>query len=109
MPVSQAACPAAFKSQAGCVTRTGFLHQELTADGRYDETRGGRTHAYQGRFWVDGDRVDDLDDLVFRAYGGFQGRRTAPRRARDEARLTPRQGFCPRPPASASPYLVRRV
>ncbi|MFZ4245584.1 Atu4866 domain-containing protein [Streptomyces griseoincarnatus] len=52
------------------MTRTGFLHQELTADGRYDETRGGRTHAYQGRFWIDGDRVDYLDDLVFRAYGG---------------------------------------
>ncbi|WP_241563216.1 Atu4866 domain-containing protein [Streptomyces sp. E1N211] len=55
------------------MTRTSFLHQELTADGRYDETRGGRTHAYQGRFWIDGDRVDYLDDLGFRAYGGFTG------------------------------------
>ncbi|MFC7903604.1 hypothetical protein ACFUV1_26075 [Streptomyces griseoincarnatus] len=43
---------------------------------------------------MDGDRVDYLDDLGFRAYGGFRGRRTAPRRARDEARLIPRQGFC---------------
>ncbi|EHY88257.1 Atu4866 domain-containing protein [Saccharomonospora azurea] len=50
----------------------GFLHQELTADGRYDETRGGRRHAYQGRFWIDGDRIDYLDDLGFWAYGKFE-------------------------------------
>ncbi|MEU6716361.1 Atu4866 domain-containing protein [Nonomuraea sp. NPDC046802] len=31
-----------------------FLHQELTSDGRYDETRGGRPHALQGRYRVDG-------------------------------------------------------
>lgn len=40
------------------VDETGFLHQELTADGRYDETRGGRPHAYQGRFWINGDRIE---------------------------------------------------
>ncbi|MET7487264.1 Atu4866 domain-containing protein [Streptomyces sp. NPDC005538] len=51
----------------------GFLHQELTADGRYDETRGGRPHAYQGRYWIDGDRIDYLDDLGFWAYGEFTG------------------------------------
>jgi hypothetical protein len=50
-----------------------FLHQELGADGRYDETRGGRRHAYQGRYWIDGDRIDYLDDLGFWAYGEFQG------------------------------------
>ncbi|MFC8348115.1 Atu4866 domain-containing protein [Streptomyces sp. NPDC057280] len=55
------------------IDRNGFLHQELTADGRYDETRGGRLHAYQGRFWIDGDRIDYLDDLGFRAYGEFHG------------------------------------
>lgn len=48
-----------------------FLHQELTADGRYDETRGGRPHAFQGRYWVDGDRIDYLDDLGFWAFGQF--------------------------------------
>lgn len=53
--------------------RNDFLHQELTADGRYDETRGGRPHAYQGRFWIDGDRIDYLDDLGFWAYGDFRG------------------------------------
>ncbi|MFD3523164.1 Atu4866 domain-containing protein [Streptomyces sp. NPDC058653] len=55
------------------IDRNDFLHQELTADGRYDETRGGRPHAYQGRYWIDGDRVDYLDDLGFWAYGEFQG------------------------------------
>ncbi|GAA5701583.1 amidohydrolase [Streptomyces avermitilis] len=55
------------------ITKNDFLHQELTADGRYDETRGGRPHAYQGRYWIDGDRIDYLDDLGFWAYGEFQG------------------------------------
>ncbi|MFD7499098.1 Atu4866 domain-containing protein [Streptomyces sp. NPDC059832] len=55
------------------IDRNGFLHQELTADGRYDETRGGRPHAYQGRYWIDGNRIDYLDDLGFWAYGEFQG------------------------------------
>ncbi len=51
---------------------TGFLHQELTADGRYDETRGGRPHAYQGQYWITGDRIEYLDDLGFWAYGDFK-------------------------------------
>ncbi|WP_309064066.1 Atu4866 domain-containing protein [Streptomyces sp.] len=55
------------------IDREDFLHQELTADGRYDETRGGRRHAYRGRFWIDGDRIDYLDDLGFWAYGEFRG------------------------------------
>ncbi|MFE2034959.1 Atu4866 domain-containing protein [Streptomyces scopuliridis] len=55
------------------IDKNDFLHQELTADGRYDETRGGRRHAYQGRYWIDGDRIDYLDDLGFWAYGEFQG------------------------------------
>jgi hypothetical protein len=50
-----------------------FLHQELTPDGRYDETRGGRPHAYEGRYWIDGDRIDYLDDLGFWAFGEFRG------------------------------------
>ncbi|MEV4707273.1 Atu4866 domain-containing protein [Actinoplanes sp. NPDC049316] len=55
------------------VDESGFLHQELAADGRYDETRGGRPHAYQGSFWIDGDRIVYLDDLGFWAYGEFLG------------------------------------
>ncbi|WP_326552630.1 Atu4866 domain-containing protein [Micromonospora sp. NBC_01813] len=53
------------------IDETGFIHQELTADGRYDETRGGRPHAYQGSFWIDGDRIVYRDDLGFWAYGQF--------------------------------------
>ncbi|MFI6406854.1 Atu4866 domain-containing protein [Streptomyces sp. NPDC050548] len=49
-----------------------FLNQELTAGGRYDETRGGRPHAYEGRYWIDGDRIDYLDDLGFWAFGEFR-------------------------------------
>lgn len=48
-----------------------FVHQHLTADGRYDETRGGREHAYQGAFWISGDRIDYRDDLGFWAFGEF--------------------------------------
>ncbi|MFF0449631.1 Atu4866 domain-containing protein [Streptomyces sp. NPDC004609] len=55
------------------IDKNDFLHQELTADGRYDETRGGRPHAYQGRYWIDGTRIDYLDDLGFWAFGEFQG------------------------------------
>ncbi|MFI1865325.1 Atu4866 domain-containing protein [Streptomyces jumonjinensis] len=55
------------------IDRNDFLHQELTADGRYDETRGGLPHAYQGRYWIDCDRIDYLDDLGFWAYGEFRG------------------------------------
>lgn len=53
------------------IDQSDFLHQELTADGRYDETRGGRPHAFQGAFWIDGDRIDYLDDLGFWAFGEF--------------------------------------
>ncbi|WP_230533742.1 Atu4866 domain-containing protein [Salinispora arenicola] len=53
------------------IDETDFIHQELTADGRYDETRGGRPHAYQGSFWIDGDRIVYHDDLGFWAYGQF--------------------------------------
>ena len=53
------------------IDESDFLHQELTADGRYDETRGGRPHAFQGAFWIDGDRIDYLDDLGFWAFGEF--------------------------------------
>ena len=55
------------------VDRTGHIHQELTADGRYDETRGGRRHAYRGAFRIDGDRIVYRDDLGFWAYGRFAG------------------------------------
>jgi len=52
--------------------RTGVI-QELTPDGRYDETRGGRRHAYQGNFWIVGDHIVYHDDVGFWAYGRFEG------------------------------------
>lgn len=55
------------------VDESGFLQQELTRQGRYDETRGGRPHAFEGSYWLDGNRIDYLDDLGFWAYGTFVG------------------------------------
>ncbi|SDG48370.1 protein Atu4866 [Lentzea fradiae] len=55
------------------IDESGFLHQHLTADGRYDETRGGREHAFQGRYTIIGDRIEYLDDLGFWAFGDFVG------------------------------------
>ncbi|GAB7039118.1 MULTISPECIES: Atu4866 domain-containing protein [Catenuloplanes] len=55
------------------VDRTGWLRQYLLPEGRYDETRGGREHAYTGRYWRDGSRIDYLDDSGFYAFGEFIG------------------------------------
>jgi len=55
------------------IDENGFVHQHLSADGRYDETRGGREHAYQGSFWINGNRIDYRDDLGFWAFGEFTG------------------------------------
>ncbi|GAB7043943.1 MULTISPECIES: Atu4866 domain-containing protein [Catenuloplanes] len=55
------------------VDQNDWLHQELLPRGRYDETRGGREHAYTGRYWLDGDRIDYLDDSGFYAFGEFIG------------------------------------
>ncbi|MDB1088696.1 Atu4866 domain-containing protein [Streptomyces sp. ACA25] len=49
-----------------------FVRQELLPDGRYDEARGDRPSAYRGRYWIDGNRIDYLDDLGFWAYGEFR-------------------------------------
>ncbi|MFH0518599.1 Atu4866 domain-containing protein [Streptomyces sp. M41] len=49
-----------------------FVRQELLPDGRYDEARGNRRSAYQGRYWITGNRIDYLDDLGFWAFGEFR-------------------------------------
>ncbi|MEU4559452.1 Atu4866 domain-containing protein [Actinoplanes sp. NPDC023936] len=54
------------------VDENDFVRQELLPDGRYDEARGDRASAYQGRYWITGDRIDYLDDLGFWAFGTFQ-------------------------------------
>ncbi|MGW6459727.1 Atu4866 domain-containing protein, partial [Streptomyces sp. NPDC055078] len=55
------------------VDENGFVRQELLPGGRYDEARGDRQSAYQGRYWINGNRIDYLDDLGFWAFGEFQG------------------------------------
>ena len=48
-----------------------WLRQELLPNGRYDEARGDHESAFQGRYWIDGTRIDYLDDLGFWSYGEF--------------------------------------
>lgn len=53
------------------VTADGHVRHELLPDGRYDEARGGRPHAYQGRYELTGDHVEYVDDTGFTADGDF--------------------------------------
>lgn len=47
------------------------MTQFLTADGRYSETRGGRSDAFTGRCWLDRDRITYLDVTGFWAFGRY--------------------------------------
>ncbi|MEV7728858.1 Atu4866 domain-containing protein [Streptomyces sp. NPDC087917] len=49
-----------------------FVRQELLPDGRCDEARGNRPSAYRGRYRINGNRIDYLDDLGFWAFGEFR-------------------------------------
>ena len=53
------------------VTTDGHIRQELLANGRYDEARGSRKSAYQGRYEVRGNHIDYWDDTGFTADGTF--------------------------------------
>jgi hypothetical protein len=53
------------------VTPDGHIRQELLPNGRYDEARGSRKSAYQGRYEIRGDRIDYWDDTGFTADGTF--------------------------------------
>lgn len=53
------------------VTADGHIRQELLANGRYDEARGSRKSAYQGRYEVRGTHIDYWDDTGFTADGTF--------------------------------------
>ncbi|MFN7102001.1 MAG: Atu4866 domain-containing protein [Pseudorhizobium sp.] len=53
------------------VTGDGRIRQELLANGRYDEARGSRASAYQGRYAVTGNHIDYWDDTGFTADGEF--------------------------------------
>ncbi|NTE85692.1 Atu4866 domain-containing protein [Agrobacterium rubi] len=53
------------------VTSDGHIRQELLPNGRYDEARGNRNSAYQGRYEVNGNHIDYWDDTGFMADGEF--------------------------------------
>lgn len=55
------------------VTANGRIRHELLPNGRYDEARNGKAHAYQGRYRITGDHIDYVDDTGFTADGDFQG------------------------------------
>lgn len=53
------------------VTADGRVRHELLPNGRYDEARGQRESAYQGRYIVTGRHIDYVDDTGFTADGEF--------------------------------------
>ncbi|UPJ52985.1 Atu4866 domain-containing protein [Bradyrhizobium sp. 200] len=53
------------------VTDGGHIRHELLANGRYDEARGTRRTAYQGRYEIKGNHIDYWDDTGFTADGTF--------------------------------------
>lgn len=53
------------------VTDDRHVRQELLPNGRYDEARGTRQSAYQGRYEIRGDRIEYWDDTGFTADGVF--------------------------------------
>lgn len=53
------------------VTQDGRIRQELLPNGRYDEARGAKQSAYQGRYEVKGNHIDYWDDTGFTANGTF--------------------------------------
>ncbi|MBB4187774.1 Atu4866 domain-containing protein [Sinorhizobium terangae] len=53
------------------MTDNGHVRHELLANGRYDEARGTRQSAYQGRYEVSGNHIEYWDDTGFTADGDF--------------------------------------
>jgi hypothetical protein len=53
------------------VTSDGRIRHELLPNGRYDEARGERKSAYQGRYEIRGNHIDYWDDTGFTADGDF--------------------------------------
>lgn len=53
------------------VTADGYIRHELLPNGRYDEARGSRKSAYQGRYTITGNHIDYVDDTGFTADGEF--------------------------------------
>ncbi|QEN85858.1 hypothetical protein FZC33_06430 [Labrys sp. KNU-23] len=55
------------------VTADGYIRQELLPAGRYDEARGNKKSAYQGRYEITGNHIQYWDDTGFTADGDFHG------------------------------------
>lgn len=53
------------------ITRDGHIRHNLLPDGRYDEARGTRESAYQGRYELRGNLIHYWDDTGFTADGEF--------------------------------------
>jgi hypothetical protein len=53
------------------VTDDGHVRHQLLLNGRYDEARGSRDSAYQGRYEVSGNHIEYWDDTGFTADGDF--------------------------------------
>ena len=53
------------------VTDDNHIRHELLAGNRYDEARGDKESAYQGRYEVTGNRIEYWDDTGFTADGVF--------------------------------------
>lgn len=54
------------------MTADGYIRHELLPNERYDEARGTRNSAYQGRYEVEGDYIRYWDDTGFTADGEFR-------------------------------------
>lgn len=55
------------------VTGDGHIRHELLPNGRYVEARGNRERAYEGRYRLNGDHIEYVDDSGFIADGDFRG------------------------------------
>ncbi|WP_432652028.1 Atu4866 domain-containing protein [Phyllobacterium myrsinacearum] len=53
------------------VTDDNHVRHELLPNGRYDEARGLRESAYQGRYEIKGNHIEYWDDTGFTADGDF--------------------------------------
>ncbi|WP_080604262.1 Atu4866 domain-containing protein [Sinorhizobium fredii] len=54
------------------VTADGHIRHNLRPNGRYNEARGRRASAYQGRYEVRGNHIDYWDGAGFTADGEFR-------------------------------------
>lgn len=67
-----AAQPAQSRPYVGMwITADGYIRHNLLPNGRYDEARGNRESAYQGRYEIRGNHIDYWDDTGFTAEGTF--------------------------------------